>query len=204
MSFYTERILPRLIRAVMRDERFAAYRRRAAAQARGRVLEVGIGSGENLRHYGEGVTEVVGLEPSGPLAAIARAAAAHVAFPVAIHERAAERVPVDAGSIDTVVVTWTLCSIAEPACALTEMRRVLGPGGRLVFVEHGLAPQRPIQWVQRGITPLWRRIAGGCHLDRVMPDLIRSAGFEIERLETGYMAGPRALGFMYEGWARPG
>lgn len=203
VGFYSERILPRLIRAAMRDERFTPFRQRNVARACGRVLEVGIGAGENLRHYGEHVSEVIGLEPSAPLATSARATAARVAFPVSILEQAAEVVPLDSASIDTVVVTWTLCSIAEPRRALAEMRRVLKPDGSLVFVEHGLAPHRLVRSGQRGLTPVWRRFAGGCHLDRAVPDLIRAAGFVIERLETGYMSGPRLFSFMYEGAARP-
>jgi ubiquinone/menaquinone biosynthesis C-methylase UbiE len=203
MGFYTDRILPHLIRSTMRDERFAPYRERAVSHARGRVLEIGIGSGENLSRYGTAVASVIGLEPSARLAAMAKVAARGSSVPAEILETSAESIPLDARSIDTVVMTWTLCSVRDPASALREMHRVLKPGGHLLFAEHGLAPDRGVQMVQRWLTPLWKRVAGGCHLDRDMGKLIASGGFEIEHLATGYMRGSRPITFMYEGRARP-
>lgn len=201
MGFYAERILPHLIRLTMRGPDFAPYRERALASATGRVLEVGIGSGENLSRYGVAVDEVIGLEPSPRLAAMARDAARAVAIPVTIEQAFAEEIPIDSRSIETVVMTWTLCSIAEPQRALAEIGRVLKPGGQLLFVEHGLAPDRRVRQWQRRLTPLWKRLVGGCHLDRDMPALIAEAGFKIERLSTGYMRGLRPMTFMYEGAA---
>lgn len=201
MGFYSERILPHLIRTTMRDERFAPYRRRNVALAVGRVLEVGIGSGENLPHYGATVAEVIGVEPSARLAAMAKESAARTSVPVTVTTASAERLPLDAASIDTVVMTWTLCSIPDPTLALAEMRRVLRPGGRLLFVEHGLAPDRGVRFLQRRLTPVWKHLAGGCHLDRDMRALIADAGFQFERIETGYMSGARPLSYIYEGCA---
>ncbi len=185
----------------MRDERLAPYRQRNVSRAAGRVLEIGIGSGENLPLYGSAVTEVIGLEPSARLAAMARDAAAGGLLPVTITEASAERMPLDAASFDTVVLTWTLCSIPDPKLALANMRRVLKPSGRLLFVEHGFAPERHVRFLQRWLTPVWKRLAGGCHLDRDAPALIADAGFGIERVDTGYMRGPRLLSYMYEGSA---
>jgi ubiquinone/menaquinone biosynthesis C-methylase UbiE len=202
VGFYSDRILPHLIRSTMRDERFTPYRRRNVALASGRVLEVGIGSGENLSQYGATVTEVIGIEPSARLAALAKDAAAPVSVPVTITEASAERLPLDAESIDTVVMTWTLCSIPHANLALAEMRRVLKPSGRLLFVEHGLAPDRGVRFLQRRLTRLWKHLAGGCHLDRDMRALISEAGFRIERIETGYMSGARPMSYIYEGCAR--
>jgi ubiquinone/menaquinone biosynthesis C-methylase UbiE len=187
----------------MRDDRFVPYRERTVAAATGRVLEVGIGAGENLSRYRERVSEVIGLEPAAKLAAMARKAASRASRPTTIVEAAAEEIPLDAGSIDTVVMTWTLCSIDVPSVALGEIRRVLRPGGQLLFAEHGLAPERGVQNCQRRLTPLWKRLAGGCHLDRDMRGLIANAGFAIEQLATGYMTGLRPMAFMYEGRARP-
>jgi ubiquinone/menaquinone biosynthesis C-methylase UbiE len=118
-------------------------------------------------------------------------------------EGTAESIPLDAKVIDTVVTTWTLCSIPQADRALSEMRRVLKPGGKLLFVEHGLAPEDGMRKWQDRLTPVWKRIGGGCHLNRPMRDLIESNGFAISRLETGYMRGPKPMTFMYEGSARP-
>ncbi|MDO8542485.1 MAG: class I SAM-dependent methyltransferase [Opitutaceae bacterium] len=201
MGFYGERILPHLIKLTMRNRDLVPYRERVISAASGRVLEVGIGSGENLSRYGARVSEVVGLEPAARLATMARRAANGSAVPVTIIEAPGEMIPLDGQSIDTVVMTWTLCSIPDPAAALQEIRRVLKPEGHLLFVEHGLAPDERVRKWQHRLTPVWTRLAGGCHLDREMSSLIANAGFRIERLETGYMRGPRPLTFMYEGCA---
>lgn len=203
MSFYGERILPHLIRMTMRDERFAPYRERAASPAHGRVLEIGIGSGENLPRYGAHVEQVVGLEPSARLAAMARQVGLRVPIKTEVVEASAERIPLDDRSFDTVVMTWTLCSVREPMAALREIRRVLKPDGRLFFAEHGLAPDRRVQRWQHGLTPLWKHVAGGCHLNRDISGLIGRGGFRLERLDTGYMRGARPMTFMYEGSAAP-
>ncbi len=187
----------------MRDERFAPYRERAVSPATGRVLEVGIGSGENLSRYGAHVVEVVGLEPSARLAAMARQSGDRVPIKAAVVEASAERMPLDGRSFDTVVMTWTLCSVDDPMAALREIRRVLKSDGRLLFAEHGLAPDRSVRRLQHWLTPLWKHVAGGCHLDRDMSGLIAKAGFRIDRLATGYMRGARPMTFMYEGCATP-
>ncbi len=180
----------------MRDRRFVPYRQRVLALAEGRVLEIGAGSGVNLPFYSDRTTEIVGLEPHPKLRAMAERAGLRVI------QGSAEAIPLDSASVDCVVTTWTLCSIPDAAAALEEMRRVLRPGGRLLFVEHGLAPDAGVQRWQQRLTPLWKHIAGGCHLDRDIPGLIRKAGFDIVQLETGHMEGPRPMTFMYEGWAR--
>jgi ubiquinone/menaquinone biosynthesis C-methylase UbiE len=203
MGLYSERILPHLIRSTMRNERFAPYRRRTVSSSVGRVLEIGIGSGENLPFYGTSVTEVIGLEPSARLAVMAERKASDFRIPVRLLRGSAEAVPLDAGSVDTVVITWTLCSVPDPGKALREVRRVLKPAGRLLFAEHGLAPDRGIRFVQRRLTPLWKHVAGGCHLDRDVPAIVGAAGFSLDRLDMGYMPGARPLSFIYEGAARP-
>lgn len=187
----------------MRQHQLADYRNRVVPAAEGRVLEVGIGSGLNLPLYAPGVDEIVGLDPSPQLLAKAREATERISIPVELIEGSAERIPLYNRSIDTVVTTWTLCSIPDVQRALGEMRRVLKPSGRLLFVEHGRASDpRVCRWQDR-LTPLWRRIAGGCHLNRAISELIESAGFRIEQLETGYMRGPKLMTFMYEGSVRP-
>ena len=202
MGFYERRILPRLIDFGMRSKRLAGLRERLVGEAQGRVLEIGIGSGLNLPFYRREVEVVLGIDPSPELLARARRQAAWVHFPVELCRGGAEELPLDAASVDSVVMTWTLCSVAEPARALAEIRRVLRPGGALLFLEHGQAPERSVARWQDRLTPLWRRIAGGCHLDRPVGRLIGAAGLRLVALETGYLVeGPRPFTFHYRGRA---
>ncbi len=203
MGFYQDQIVPLLINLAMRNKDLETYRRRIVPQAEGRVLEIGIGSGPNLPFYSSSMRQVIGLEPSSKLVGMTRRMARSISRPVELIEGTAEDIPVETAAIDTVITTWTLCSIPDATRALGEMRRVLKPGGRLLFVEHGRAPDRNVEWWQDRLTPAWRRIAGGCHLNRAITGLIEAAGFHLERCDTGYMRGPRPMTFMYEGSARP-
>jgi ubiquinone/menaquinone biosynthesis C-methylase UbiE len=198
MGFYERWIVPRLLDLAMRNRLLDDYRQRTIETARGLVLEVGVGSGLNLPLYGSAVTRVVGLDPSPELLRLASKRAADVVIPVLLLRASAEDLPVADAIFNTIVMTWTLCSIPNPMAALTEMRRVLRPGGRLIFVEHGLSPEiRTARW-QRRLTPYWKRISGGCHLDRKTDDLIRGAGFQIDAIEMAYMQGPKPWTFMYQ------
>jgi ubiquinone/menaquinone biosynthesis C-methylase UbiE len=202
MGFYERWIVPRLLDLAMRNRLLDDYRQRTIETARGLVLEVGVGSGLNLPLYGSAVTRVVGLDPSPELLRLASNRTADAVVPVSLLRGSAEHVPFRDAVFDAIVITWTLCSIPNPIAALTEMRRVLRPGGRLIFVEHGLSPEiRTARWQHR-LTPYWRRISGGCHLDRKMEELIRAAGFQIDAVETGYMTGPKPWTFMYQGSAK--
>lgn len=167
------------------------------------MLEIGVGSGLNLPLY-EAATHVIGLEPSLSLLAMARDVAAGLGRSIELVEGVAEVIPLPDQSIDTVVSTWTMCSIPDLARALREMRRVLKPGGRLVFAEHGRSSDHAVVRWQDGLTPIWKRIGGGCHLNRPIDQLIQGTGFRLEQIHTGYMEGPRPMTFMYEGVARPG
>jgi len=201
MGFYDRWIVPRLLDLAMRSRVLDHYRERTIETARGLALEIGVGSGLNLPLYGPAVTRVVGLDPSTELLRLASRRAGDVVIPVSLLRASAEHLPLADALFDTIVMTWTLCSIPNPIAALMEMRRVLRPGGRLIFVEHGLSPEiRTARWQHR-LTPYWRRISGRCHLDRKMDELIRSAGFEIDAVETGYMKGPKPWTFMYQGSA---
>src|SRR6516165_4595041 len=202
MGSYQDQIVPLLTSLSMRNGHLAAYRDRVVPAATGRVLEVGVGSGLNLPYYSADVQQVIGLEPSPKLLNMAR----HVGrrnFPVDLIEGSAEKIPLEKATFDTVVTTWTLCTIPDVNRALHEMHRVLKPGGRLLFVEHGRAPDPNVVWWQDWLTPIWKRVGGGCHLNRAIASLIEGAGFRLERLETGYMRGPKPMTFMYEGSARP-
>jgi ubiquinone/menaquinone biosynthesis C-methylase UbiE len=202
-AFYERRILPLLIDRVMRQRPLEPFRREVVPPARGLVLEVGVGSGPNLPLYGHAVDAVLGLDPSLQLLLMARRSASRGGAQLRLLQASGMEVPLRDASVDTVVLTWTLCSIADPLSALREMRRVLAPGGALRFVEHGLSPLPRVRSWQRRLTPIWRHLAGGCHLDRKVDDLLREAGFEIAELRTEYAPGPRPLTYMYMGCARP-
>ena len=202
MGFYRKLVLPRLLDLAMRDSRLADYRQQTIGAARGLVLEIGVGSGLNLPLYGAAADRVCGIDPSPELLARARERIAAARVPVSLIRASAEQLPFGDAAFDTLVMTWTLCSIPNPGAALNEMRRVLKPGGSLLFVEHGLSPEPRITRWQHRLTPCWKHIGGGCHLDRNMDALIRAAGFRMDALETGYMKGPKPWTFMYRGRAR--
>jgi ubiquinone/menaquinone biosynthesis C-methylase UbiE len=203
MSFYEDRIVPHLIQMGMSQENLALYRHRLLPAAEGHVLEIGVGSGLNIPLYGGSVTDVIGLDPSPKLLSMAEKTISRVSLRVELLRATAEAVPLPDESVDTLVTTWTLCSIPNVARALSEMHRVLKANGRLLFVEHGRAPDANVRRWQDRLTPIWRRITGGCHLNRAIGPLIQDAGFRIERMDMGYMKGPKLMTFMYEGTARP-
>ena len=204
MGFYNDFMLPRLIDLAMRNKQLVPFRERVIGAAEGRVLEIGVGSGKNLPFYRTPAREVLALEPAGRLVTMARSAPRATGVPVNFLKASAEAIPLDNHSVDTIVTTWTLCSIPDAAAALAEMRRVLRPGGKLLFAEHGLAPDAGVRRWQDRLTPVWRRIGGGCHLNRPIRAIIEGAGFRIDRIETGYIPGPKPMTFMYEGSARLG
>ncbi len=202
VGFYAKYVLPRIIDLAMRNEETARLRAGWIPQARGEVLEVGIGSGLNLPFYSSDVQRVHGVDPSLELQRIARKRA--MAGPIEVDflsQSAEEQLPLADASIDTVVITWALCSIPNAPRALQQMKRVLKESGRLIFLEHGRAPDPGIAVWQDRITPLWKRIGGGCHLNRKIDDLITAAGFRITDLKTYYLPGPRPMTYTYQGVA---
>lgn len=203
MSFYNDRILPHVINLAMRNRELRPYRERVLSRARGRVLEIGVGSGLNFPFYGPRVDSIIGLDPSARLVEMAQDAAMHSKIPATLISGSAEAMPIDRASIDTVLTTWTLCSIPDAAAALQEMRRVLKSDGQLLFVEHGSAPEESVCKWQNRLNPVWKRIAGGCNLNRPIRALVEHAGFRIIRLDAGYAKGPRPMTFFYEGSASP-
>jgi ubiquinone/menaquinone biosynthesis C-methylase UbiE len=200
MGLYQRYILPRLTDIAMSSREFAPYRTRTIAAARGRVLEIGVGSGLNLPLYGSEVTEIIAIDPSSELLALARK---HADNRTTLMSASAEALPFADDAFDTVVTTWTLCSIPSAAQALREVNRVLRPDGRLLFAEHGLAPEAGVARWQHRLTPCWRCLAGGCHLDRKIDDLITAAGFRLDSIETGYLRARSPFTYMYQGSAHP-
>jgi ubiquinone/menaquinone biosynthesis C-methylase UbiE len=201
MGCYAHWVLPRLIQLAMRQKPLQPYRHRVVGAAEGHVLEIGAGSGLNLPLYPPTVSAVLAIEPAPELLAIMRHNASGAKVPVELVESSAEVLPLDDASVDTVVTTWTLCSIPDAQKALREARRVLRPAGRLLFVEHGRAPEAGVARWQDRLDPIWSHIAGGCHLNRRIDALIADAGFRIDRLDTSRVPGPRTHTFLYEGTA---
>lgn len=203
MSLYSKYLLPRLIDLAMRNRDQVRMRREWIPQARGEVLEIGIGSGLNLPFYNSSVKRVRGVDPSRELGKMASKRSAGVPFEIEFFVQSAEgNLPIEDRGIDTAVVTWTLCSMNNPLAALREAKRVLKPDGRLIFVEHGRSCDAGVAAWQDRITPVWKHIAGGCMLNRQVDELVTSAGFQITELRTGYAVGPRPMTYMFQGIAQ--
>jgi ubiquinone/menaquinone biosynthesis C-methylase UbiE len=201
MGLYARYVLPKVLDFAMRQKPIMMQRQKVVPQARGRVLEIGIGSGLNLGFYDrQQVRRLWGLDPSEELRRLARQRARAAGIDVEFLGLPSEQIPLEDGTIDTVVTTYTLCTIPDVARALGEMRRVLAPGGALVFSEHGRAPDASVARWQDRLDRVWGHIAGGCHLNRSAPDLLRAAGFRIDALEAMYLPGPRP--FTYTSWGR--
>jgi len=202
-SFYENRILPYLLNVFMNTKGTREERTRSLAGVKGTVLEVGFGSGLNLPYYPQMVTKVVGVDPSHTSAHLARKRIAASTFPVEFVGLSAEKLPVADASFDSVVSTFTLCTIPDVAGALREMRRALKPEGRFYFVEHGHADDTRVARWQDRLDGFEQKVFGGCHLNRDIATLIRQAGFEIERLDHAYLKGaPKFAGFLYRGIAK--
>jgi ubiquinone/menaquinone biosynthesis C-methylase UbiE len=202
MGVYARHVLPRFIDLAMRNKDTTRVRAGWVPHARGDVLEVGIGSGLNLPFYSAEVHRVYGLDPSPELQKMARKRMARQAIKVEFLLQSAEDdLPLSDKSIDTVVMTWTLCSIPDPVKALRQMKRVLKPDGRLIFIEHGRAPDSRVAAWQDRLNPVWKRIGGGCNLNRKTDELLVGAGFRIDELRTTYLPGPRPMTYTYQGFA---
>lgn len=200
-GWYDTHVLPHLLDFACGLSMITKQRQLVVPKAAGKVLEVGIGTGLNLRHYDQGrVTSLVGVDPAAEMGPRARQRSRAAGLPVELVQLSAEQLPIETGSFDCVVCTYTLCTIPDPASALLEMRRVLRPGGRLLFAEHGLAPDAPVARWQSRLEPTWSKIAGGCHLTRPVPQLLRDAGFQVS-VEQGYIGWPRSLAYNYWGEA---
>jgi ubiquinone/menaquinone biosynthesis C-methylase UbiE len=201
MGFYGDRVLPRALDLAMRGSGYAQVRSRIMTGLDGEVLEIGFGSGLNLLHYPAGVQRIIAVDPATGARSLAMRRAAASTVPVEFRGRDAQALPAADESVDHVVSTWTLCTIPDPGRALEEVYRVLRPGGTLRFVEHGLAPDPKVARSQHRLTPLHRRLVGGCHLDRPISELITGSGLELSHLDTYYLAWPPAFSYTFEGAA---
>ena len=204
MGLYARHVLPKLIDAACAQKPMAELRAQYVPRLRGRVLEIGFGTGHNLAHYATGDAapkSLCALEPASDIAALATERLAAAQFPVEVVAASAEEIPAERGAFDAVLSTWTLCSVPNVYRALAELRRVLAPGGQFVFIEHGASPDPYwLRW-QRRLEPAWKCIAGGCHLARPMDRLIADAGFRIDELRTGHLPGPKFATFTFRGVA---
>ncbi|MDX2052540.1 MAG: class I SAM-dependent methyltransferase [Polyangiaceae bacterium] len=203
MGLYADRVLPRMVDWVCGARFFTRQRQKVVTQARGVVLEVGIGGGRNLALYDpKRVSRVVAFDPNAEHLHQARRRAETVAFPVELRQMRGETAEIEPASIDTVVVTYTLCTIADAGAALRAVLDALKPDGQLLFCEHSISPDESVQKWQRRIEPFWKPLAGGCHLTRSAATLIQNNGFEIDTLEQAYApGGPRWVGFHHIGTA---
>lgn len=201
MGFYEKYLLPRLVNLAMKGSEFTKMRAQLIPEARGRVLELGIGSGLNLPHYDRNV-KVVGVDPSLELQAYARDIARDTRIDVEFHSESAEMLSFEDNSFDFAVITWTLCSIPDHEAAVREVRRVLKPGGRLIFAEHGLAPEPRVEKWQHRLNPVWRKIGGGCNLNRKPDATLLACGFDFDTLSEGYIKGPKWAAYHYRGVAK--
>lgn len=203
MSFYEDRILPHIIDRACSMGQVMKLRSQVVPHAKGVVLEVGMGSAINMEFYNaNNVDMVYGLEPSEGMRRKALPNLAKTPLKVEWLDLPGEKIPLDENSVDTVLLTFTLCTIPDWNAALQQMRRVLKPGGELLFLEHGESPHDDTRKWQNRITPGWKKLAGGCHLNRHIADLIRHAGFEIQELENLYISkAPKIAGYIYKGRA---
>ncbi len=202
MNLYDRYILPHMIDYTCGMGAVMKTRAQVVPLASGRVLEIGIGTGLNLSFYDpHKVCEIVGVDPAAEMHNLARDRAAKISIPVQIIGLELGQIQAEDASFDSIVCTFTLCTIPDAIAALQEMRRVLKPGGKLLFSEHGLSPDLPVLRWQNRITPLWKPLAGGCHLNRDIAALISAGGFTIRELQSSYLKGPKPMTWVSRGWA---
>ena len=204
MGLYGRYILPKVVHFTWGLKPNMRQREKVVPCARGRVLEIGIGSGLNLPYYDSAkVSKIWGLDPSPEMTQMARRAAASLPFTVEFIGLPGDEIPLEDNSVDTVVVTYTLCTIPVTTPALRQISRVLRPGGELIFCEHGAAPDASVRRWQNRLNPIWKRLGGGCNLNRPIPTIIEAGGFRIKSLDAMYIPGWRPASFNYWGIAVP-
>jgi ubiquinone/menaquinone biosynthesis C-methylase UbiE len=202
VSFYHHHIFPRLLDLAMSSRLLHKPRSRALATSRGRILEIGFGTGRNLGHYPPNVRRIEAIDPDLDLDRLSMPRIACSAIAVDFHHLDAAHLPFEAGRFDTVVSTFTLCSIPDIVHALSEIRRVLKPGGQFLFLEHGLAPDPRVARWQHRLNDAWKPLAGGCHLNRAVRSMVEDSGLALERVQQYYLRRvPRFVGYLSEGIA---
>jgi ubiquinone/menaquinone biosynthesis C-methylase UbiE len=203
VSYYEDQVVPRIIDVVLGTKAVGQLRQQVASGLSGDVLEVGFGSGLNVPYYPPAVTRVQAVDPAvvGRKLAAKRIAASRI--PIEFVGLDGQHLPVESDSIDHLLITWTMCTIPDIETALSEMRRVLRPGGQMHFIEHGLAPDVNVVKWQHRLNPIENRLAGGCNLNRPIDTLIQGAGFRFDELNRFYGKGPKSFSYFYEGVASP-
>ncbi len=203
MSFYDDNVLPHVINLACGSKPILRQREKIVPQAQGRILEIGMGSGINIPYYDVNKVEKVwGLEPSTGMRKKAKNRVDAAPFDLEWLDLPGEEIPLDNHSVDTIVLTYTLCTIPDWRAAVKQMRRVLKPGGKLLFSEHGKAPDVAVQAWQNRVNPMWMKLAGGCHLNRDIPELLKVGGFNIKELDTLYVPKtPKIAAFTFWGYA---
>jgi ubiquinone/menaquinone biosynthesis C-methylase UbiE len=205
MSFYGERVLPHVINVVMNTKQTRLIRQRVCADLAGDVVEIGFGTGHNLPYLPDAVRSLRAVEPAGLGVQLAKERIAAAGVPVQVVGLDGQALPIEDASADAVLCTWSLCTIPDPVAAVREMRRVLRPGGRVHFVEHGRAPDESVRRWQDRLNGIQKRMAGGRHLNRDIPAILQAGGMQIAELQTFYGKGePKPYGFLYEGRALAG
>jgi ubiquinone/menaquinone biosynthesis C-methylase UbiE len=203
MGWYEDRVLPHVINVALNNKMTRQLRARVCADLEGDVVEIGFGTGHNLPYLPDTVTRVRAVEPSATSVHLAQQRIDAAKVPVEIVGLDGQRLPLEDDSADTVLSTWSLCTIPDASAALKEMSRVLRPGGTLHFLEHGRAPDESVRRWQDRFNPIQKRLFGGCNVNRDIRSLIEGAGFTIKDLDTYYLQGPKFVGSMYEGTAQP-
>jgi len=202
VGIYEKYVMPKLVHFSCGLKPTMKQREKVVPLASGRVLEIGIGSGLNIPFYSASKIEHLwGLDPSAEMWSIARKNAAQHHIDVEFIQSGAESIPLDNNSADTVIMTYTMCTIPEVNSALDEIRRVLKPGGKLIFCEHGLAPDKDVQRWQNRLNPAWKKLGGGCNLNRPIPQLMEQSGFQSSDMQTMYIPGWKPGCFNYWGTA---
>jgi ubiquinone/menaquinone biosynthesis C-methylase UbiE len=202
---YQKYVMPKIVHFTCGMKPAMKQREKVVPLAEGRVLEVGIGSGLNIPFYQpHKVEHLWGLDPSAEMWSIAQKNALQHHIDAEFIQSGAESIPLDNNSADTVVMTYTMCTISEVHSALDEIRRVLKPGGKLIFCEHGMAPDKSVQRWQNRLNPAWNKLSGGCNLNRPIPQLLEQSGFKSQDMQTMYLPGWKPASFNYWGTATHG